>query len=196
MLAAAWISVFRIQVNINSWGHKDKAIIINPFFASLCPVNVLPDMSLDSQYIIFYVFNAGRWILNFQIWSLQRNTVMMVSTSSSNDNCHGENNCVLCKKTFDYSCEKVRVSDKGLENILNNSVKHSSVHEWGWCVTVCVWMCNCARVWLVSAWAHKCGRWVCISVIWDLLNPDTYMQQFICNSHFKLYTYAVFMWLW
>jgi len=104
--------------------------------------------SLDSQYIIFYVFNAGRWILNFQIWSLQRNTVMMVSTSSSNDNCHGENNCILCKKTFDYSCEKVRVSDKGLENILDNSVKHSSVHEWGWCVYV--WMCNCAWVTLVS----------------------------------------------
>ena len=23
-----------------------------------------------------------------------------------------------------------------------------------------------------------------------------YMQQFICNAHFKLYTYAVFIWLW
>ena len=108
--------------------------------------------SLDSQYIIFYVFNAGRWILNFQIRSLQRNTAMMASTSSSNDNCHGENNCVLCKKTFDYSCEKVRVSDKGLENILDNSVKHSSVHEWGWCV--------CMNVQLCMSDVGECGWWV------------------------------------
>ena len=53
---------------------------------------------------------------------------MMESTSTSNDKCYGENNCVLCKKTFDYSCEKVRVGDKGLENILANSVKRDDVN--------------------------------------------------------------------
>jgi hypothetical protein len=55
------------------------------------------------------------------------NLIIMASTSSHSDDCYGENNCVLCQKCFSGSTDQVKVGSKGLDTILQISMRRGDV---------------------------------------------------------------------